>query len=178
MTHATGAAGTAHRRHGLRVAVARRLARAHPAGIMHGAVVMGAVFALIAHEGSTARVGAGATAVLVVYWLTHAYTDALGHGLHGEQVHLARRLVRFGRRDAAIALGGLPAVVTFGLALLLGAGIAQAVSVVLWMTLVLLTAVGYLAAHVAGITGWRLVGETLFATLLGACMVMLNTFLH
>lgn len=165
---------------GFRAAAARKLAESHPAGLMHGAVVMGAVLALIALTEAAASQAAGGSAdILVIYWLTHAYTDALGHGMGGsDRLHLFRRLLRFGRRDMAVLFGGLPAPLVFWLATLLGAGLTAAVNAALWLTVLLLTLVGYLAAHLAGITGWRLVGETGFAALMGAGMIALNTFLH
>jgi hypothetical protein len=164
---------------GVRVSVVRWLAGFHPAGLMHGAVVMGAVLALVADdEASSAAVAASAAGVLVVYWATHAYSDALGAGVGGDRVHLFRRLRRFGRRDAAVLLGGLPALAVFSVMTLLGAAFPYAVDGALWLTLLLLTAVGYLAAHVAGVTGWRLAGETAFAALVGGCIVLLNTGLH
>jgi hypothetical protein len=146
---------------------------------MHGAVVMGAVFALVAdQEDSTSRVAVAAAVVLVVYWLTHAYTAALGSGIGGDRTHLVRRLLRCGRRETAVLLGGLPAVLTFSLSLALGADFSRSVNAALWLTFFLLAAVGYLAAHAAGITGWRLAGETSFAAVVGGSMVALNTLLH
>jgi hypothetical protein len=164
---------------GLRVAVARRLAVSHPAGLMHGAVVMGAVLALVPDDGTPApAVAVGAAGVLVVYWLTHAFTDALGGGVGGDRMHLGRRLLRHGRRDAAVLVGGLPGLVTFAVLTGSGVGFAEAVEVALWLTLLLLGAVGHLSAHLAGVTGWRVMGEAAFAALLGACIVSLNTLLH
>lgn len=167
------------RRHGLRVTVAQWLADLHPAGMMHGAVVMGAALALVDEDAVSSEAVVGAAAgVLAVFWLTHAYTDALGLGLGGERKHLVRRLLHCGRRDSAILLGGLPALLVFSVALGFDAGYGEAVEAALWVTLVLLAGCGYLAAHVAGITGWRAAAEAAFAGLFGACMVLLNTGLH
>ena len=168
--------GESHlRARGLRVALATALAEAHPAGLMHGAVVMGAVLALASHStGSQLQVAAGAATVLVVYWLTHAYTNALGRGIAGDRRHLTRRLLHSGRHEVVVILGGLPTILTFSLTTAAGAEIETAVSAALWLTLAMLAAVGYLA----GIGGWRLVGETAFAALFGASMIVLNTLLH
>ena len=48
----------------------------------------------------------------------------------------------------------------------------------LWVTVVLMAVYGYLAAHQAGVSGWRAAAETAFAALLGLFMVALNTLLH
>jgi hypothetical protein len=176
---AAGTAETGRPRPGVRLATAQWLADFHPAGFMHGAVVMGAVLALVDDEGSsTLSVMSAAAGVLVIYWLTHAYTDALGQGLSGERRHLLHRLLRFGRRDSPLLLGGVPALLVFAVALGFGTAFAGAVEIALWVTLVLLAGCGYLAAHIAGVTGWRLLTETVFAGLVGAFMISINTWLH
>jgi hypothetical protein len=163
----------------MRRRMATALAEAHPAGLMHGAVVMGAVFAIASANGDgQGKLALVATVVLAIYWLTHAYTDALGRGIAGDRRHLTRRLLHCGRHQAPVVLGGLPTVLTFALASAAGAPFGMAVSLALWLTLALLAAVGYLSAHLAGVDGWRLVGETAFAALFGATMVALNTLLH
>jgi len=164
---------------GIRRATAQWLSESHPAGLMHGAVIMGAVLALVSEDDTSPEGVAGASAtVLVIYWLTFAYTDALGHLSGGERAHLVHRLLRYGRRDLAVPLGGLPALLTMVVWLSFGSSLTAAVNAALWLTLGLLAAVGYLAAHVAGVTRWRLVAETLFAALFGAGMITLNTWLH
>jgi hypothetical protein len=167
------------RARGFRIRMAIALAEAHPAGLMHGAVVMGAVLALAPHTSSTPlQVAGGATAVLVIYWLTHAYTNALGRGIAGDQRHLTRRLVHSARHEVAVILGGLPTILALSLTAGAGARLDTAVTAALWLTLAMLAGVGYLAAHLAGISGWRLVGETAFAALFGASMIVLNSLLH
>ncbi|MGH3315596.1 MAG: hypothetical protein ACRDO0_05575 [Nocardioidaceae bacterium] len=179
MEHSTVPAAGAQPRRSLRVATANWLAQAHPSGLMHGAVVMGAVLALIGdQEESAISVTGAAASILVVYWLTHAYADALSRGITGDRRHLTRRLMRSARHETAVLLGGLPALLTFALFVGLGAGFADAIDAALWLTLLMLTGAGYLAAHMAGITRWRLVGETAFAFFVGACMVALNSALH
>jgi hypothetical protein len=166
-------------RHGIRRATAQWLSESHPAGLMHGAVIMGAGLALVSEEDTSTEGVVGASAlVLVIYWLTFAYTDALGHLSGGDRAHLTHRLLRYGRRDLAVPLGGLPALLTMVVWVSFGGSLTAAVNAALWLTVGLLALVGYLAAHVAGVTGWRLVGETFFAALFGAGMITLNTWLH
>ena len=166
-------------RRGIRLATADWLAKTHPAGLMHGAVVMGAVLALISdHEEPLLSVTGTAASILVVYWLTHAYADALSRGITGDRRRLTRRLMRSARHELPVLLGGLPALITFTLVMGLGASFADAIDAALWLTLVILAGAGYLAAHLAGITRWRLVGETAFAAFVGGCMVSLNSLLH
>lgn len=167
-----------HGRSGIRVTITRWLAGVHPAGLIHGAVVMGATLALMGDHSGTDASLLGAAGVLVVYWLTHAYTDALGRGIDGDPQHLLRRLSRCARHEVPILLGGAPALLTFAVMVASGSDIATAMSVGLWLTVLLMGSFGYLAAHLAGITGWRLVAETAFSALVGCFMVALNTLLH
>lgn len=175
MTTSSGARSPAL---GVRAATARWLTTANPAGLMHGAVVTGAVLALVTVGDSTSTLAIGTLSVLVVYWLTHAYTDALGRGLGGDRNHLTRRLLHCGRRESTVLLGGLPALLTVWLFLGLGADLTGSVDAGLWVTVALLAAVGCWSARASGITGWRLAAETAFAGLVGTCIVGLHTFLH
>jgi hypothetical protein len=155
------------------------LAEAHPTGLMHGAVVMGAVFAIASHNtDGQVKLALAATGVLVIYWLTHAYTDALGRGIAGDRRHLTKRLLHCARHEVAVVLGGLPTVIVFAGGSAAGLPPGTAVSVALWLTLGILAVVGYLSAHLAGVQGWRLAGETAFAALFGSSMIVLNTLLH
>lgn len=168
----------ARRRHGRRVRLARRLADLHPAGMIHGALVMGATLALMTDKTPAEVSLLGAGGVLVIYWLSHAYTHALGQGIDGAQGHLAARLAASTRHELPVLLGGLPALVVCAVMLATGAELGTAMVVGLWLTVVLMAAYGYLAAHQAGVGGWRVVAETAFAALLGLFMVALNTLLH
>jgi len=165
-------------RHGQRVRLARRLADLHPAGMIHGALVMGATLALMSEKTRSEVSVLGAAGVLTIYWLSHAYTHALGRGIDGDTVHLAARLGASTRHELPVFLGGLPALAVFAVMLAGGAQVATAMLAGLWLTVVLMAGYGYLAAHQAGIHGWRVAAETTFAALLGLFMVALNTLLH
>ena len=179
MEPSTAPVGAAPARRGIRVATARWIAESHPAGLMLGAVLVAAVLAVVDDEDASEAVVVASTAgVLVVYWFTHSYVDALARGISGDGHHLMHRLLRAAGREVALLLGGAPALVTFGLALSLGVGFSHAVEAALWLTLVILTVAGYLAGHLAGISGWRLAAETAFAALVGVFMVLLRTLLH
>lgn len=165
-------------RHGLRLRVARRLAGLHPSGMIHGALVMGATLALMSDK-TTAEVSlAGAAGVLVIYWLSHAYTHALGRGIDGDDKHLAARLAHSMGHELPVLWGGIPALVVVVVVLVVGGELGAAMLLGLWVTVVLMAVYGYLAAHQAGVSGWRAAAETAFAALLGLFMVALNTLLH
>lgn len=165
-------------RHGQRMRLARRLADLHPAGMIHGALVMGATLALMSDQTAAEVSLLGAGGVLTIYWLSHAYTHALGRGMAGDHQHLAARLVASTRHEAPVFWGGLPPLVVCAAVLAAGVEVGGAMLAGLWVTVVLMAAYGYLAAHQAGVSGWRAAGETAFAALLGLFMVALNTLLH
>lgn len=169
---------TDHPRHGFRLRVARRFAALHPAGMIHGSLVMGATLALMSDKTRAEVSVLGAAGVLTIYWLSHAYTHALGRGIGGDRVHLAARLLSSIRHEWPVFLGGLPALLVFAAMLAFGSQVATAMLAGLWVTVVLMAVSGYLAAHQAGVSGWRTVAETAFAALLGLFMVGLNTLLH
>ncbi|WP_286928730.1 MULTISPECIES: hypothetical protein [Aeromicrobium] len=166
------------RSHGNRMRLAQRLADLHPSGMIHGALVMGATLALLSHKTAAEVSLLGAGGVLTIYWLSHAYTHALGRGMDGDPDHLALRLVRSTRHEAPVFWGGLPPLVVCAVVLALGGEVATAMLAGLWVTVVLMAGYGYLAAHQAGVSGWRAGAETAFAALLGLFMVALNTLLH
>ena len=164
--------------HGQRVRLARRLADLHPAAMIHGALVMGATLALMSNKAPAKWSMISAAGVLVIYWFTHAYTHALGQGIDGDHRRLAVRLIPSARHETPILLGGLPALAACTAAILLGAELSTGMWIGLWFTVVLMAAYGYLAAHQAGVIGWRVGAETVFAAILGLFMVALNTLLH
>lgn len=170
--------GAPSSRTGLRVGIARWAAASHPAGMIHGAVVTAATLALMGDHAGTDVSLLGAVGVLVVYWLTHGYTHALGRGIDGAHPHLARRLLDSTRLELPILLGGVPALATVGILATSGVALTTAMTAGLWVTVVLMGAYGYLAAHLAGVSGWRTVVETGFAAVLGLVMVGLNMLLH
>lgn len=164
--------------HGFRIRLARRLAALHPSGMIHGALVMGATLALMTDKAAADVSLAGAAGVLVIYWLSHGYTHALGRGIDGDDQHLAARLVRSLGHELPVLWGGLPALVVVAVVLAAGGELGTAMLLGLWVTVVLMAVYGYLAAHQAGVSGWRAAAETVFASLLGLFMVALNTLLH
>jgi len=162
--------------HGARIT--HRFAVAHPAATIHGALVMAATLALMSDTSAKDLSLIGAAGVLVIYWLTHTYTHALSRGIGGDAHHLARRLVPSARHELGVLLGGVPALLTFTILVVSGARVGTAMAVGLWVTVVMMALFGYLAAHRAGVSGWRTGAETAFAALLGLLMVGLNTLLH
>jgi hypothetical protein len=145
--------------------------------LIEGAVVVGALLVVAAHGPGDSRVVATALAVLVIYWLTHAYAHALSETL-SQRKRLFGLLFRAIRHDSTILVGGLPALLVFIIALVFGTEFGTAVSAGLWATILFLTGVGFLAGYRIGLRGWRLGLEALLAGSAGAFMLLLKTLLH
>lgn len=143
--------------------------------LLYGAVVAAAVLAVV--EGRAwGRVVIAIAAVLVIYWLAHVYVESLAHRLH--QPSHRGRFRRAARHEAPILLGGIPAMIVVAAATLLGASVATATGIALWATVALLAGTGYVGAHRAGRTGWRLFADVIAAALFGVLAVVLKTLLH
>jgi hypothetical protein len=164
----------------LRGVAARWIASSNPEAMLEGAVVSAAVLAVVGeHEAPVYEVVLGAFGVLVIYWATHAYADALSQELQNRGRRLARQMWASARDEVAVVRGGLPALAVFGVAgSFLGETFAVAVNIALWFSVWLLATVGHLAGYRAGVTGWRLTAQTLLAGAGGAVMVLLKSLLH
>jgi hypothetical protein len=146
--------------------------------LIEGAVVVGALLVVVSHaESDDTRVVLTALGVLVIYWLTHAYAHALSQTLRHRR-RLFGLLFHAIRRDSTILLGGVPALGLFAILLITGADFGTAVVAGLWMTIIFLAAVGFVAGYRMGLRGWRLGLEALLAGSAGAFMLLLKTFLH
>jgi hypothetical protein len=61
---------------------------------------------------------------------------------------------------------------------LLGVSSGVAIDIAMWYTIVLLVALGWLAAVRAGLVGWPRLAATAFAAILGLAVVALKASLH
>lgn len=146
--------------------------------LIEGAVVVGALLVVVSHADSDdTRVVVTALGVLVIYWLTHAYAHALSETLTHRR-RLFGLLFRAIRHDSTILLGGVPALGLFAILLVIGVDFGTAVVAGLWMTIIFLAGVGFVAGYRTGLRGWRLGVEALLAGSAGAFMLLLKTFLH
>jgi hypothetical protein len=149
----------------------------HTSALVTGAVVVGALLVVAAQSASESRLVITATGVLIIYWLTHAYADALSHTLT-DRTRLAGQFLVSAKHDSAILLGGAPGLVVFAVSLGFADDFSSAVLNGLWTTIVFLGAVGAVAGYRTGLRGWRLVGESLLAGSAGVFMLLLKTLLH
>lgn len=154
-------------------------AKDDPAGLLYGAIVSAAVVSTSGeHSDKSLDVLLITTSVLVIYWFAHVYIYAVSSQLQGDPRGLAHRLGSSFVHESSVMFGGIPAIVAFMAAALLGASTLTASNVALYVTIAVLLAVGYLSARRVGMTGWRLFAETAGAGVVGVLIVVLKSLLH
>jgi hypothetical protein len=159
--------------------VARRFARADPAGLLYGAIVSAAALATASiHNDDAARIAIAAAVVLVVYWMADLYVHALSVRFDGDTRGLIHRLASAAGHKASVLKGGIPGIVTFLGVYLLGEDTTTAAFTALGVSIVLLTVAGYLGARQAGTPGRAAMVEGAGAGLLGVVIVVAKSLLH
>ena len=155
------------------------LAGRHPSSILYGIIITGAVMSATAGGDATAGRIIGATAfVLGVYWLADIYVRAFAQQFREGRQPLGQRIVAAASHEAGVLLGGVPALVAFVIATAAGASPGLAADVALWLTVVLLGSIAYLAARYAGSTVRDAVVEAALAAALGILMIVSKSLLH
>jgi hypothetical protein len=170
------------RRRGL----ARVSAPSVPAGI-YGTVICAATLAAAGDE-PAGRAGLAVVVTLLAYWLAERYAEVLGLAAspddgdprgHPEIQRITATHVRHVLASGwpMIQASITPLVVLLA-SRLLGATSETAVDIALAYTVILLVALGGLAATRAGLTGWQRLLATLFAAVLGLIVIGLKSSLH
>jgi hypothetical protein len=174
-----GLAGTGVNR-GHRLRAADTLARRDPGGLLYGAVITAGVLAAVsANNSHIHRVALSVVAVVVVYWLSHVYTESQEMLFEGDHRPLHRRTPAAAAKEVFILVGAVPALAVYlALVELAGLSASGAALWALWSSVAFLSVIGYLGAHRAGMHGWRLVLESAGAASLGVLAVLGKLFLH
>lgn len=117
---------------------------------------------------------------IVVFWLAHVYSTALGY--HGDASRLSDRLRDSFRHALFESSGMLEAAVIPSIPLLLGAlGVLSAPSAVvfaLWLTVLMLALLGYLVFFVRGRPVANCLAGAAVTGLFGIVVILLKTALH
>lgn len=156
-----------------------RVGTSNATAALYGAVVSAGLLSVADEDVSpTPGLLAGTAGALVVFWLAHAYTHVLGTRPDNASGTLMSHMVHTARHEFPLVLGGLPALVLVGVAVLAGVRPDTAVMAVILITGVVLTVGGYVFGRRCGARGWDLVRETLTGSLLGAGILLLEIFAH
>lgn len=162
-----------------RARAANWLARTKPADLLYGAIVSATVLGTISiHVSEYEWIALSTFAVVVIYWLAHAYVHAISARYDGDERILLARIGTAGRGASGVLKGGLPAIAVYAAAALLGAADGTATYIALVFSVLLLMAVGYLGAHSTGARGRALVAEVIGAGMFGVIVIVGKGVLH
>ncbi|MBB2969513.1 MULTISPECIES: hypothetical protein [Leifsonia] len=165
---------------------ARRTLLGHigtPAAI-YGTIVYASVVAATSiglKESSSAwQVLIFAVVSVVVFWVAHVYSTALGS--HGHADHLRDRIRDSIRQALKESSGMLEAAVVPSIPLLLAAfGVMTTdtgISIALWVAVVMLALLGYLVLWLRARPWWACITAALISALLGILVILLKTALY
>ena len=146
--------------------------------VLYGALVSASTLVVAGSHADDYRSIAGATAgAVAVFWLAHAYVFAeTGYG--AARPGLLERLRDGTGHEFGVLAGGIPAIVVYVLAVLVGMQKTNAATVSVWFSVGLLLAAGWLTAHRAGVRGLAVLVDAVAAGLLGVLVVIGKALLH
>lgn len=151
----------------------------NPSALLYGAIITGTVMSATAsHDAGVGRIVGAVLVVLGIYWLAEVYVRAFTHQFHKGQASLGHRLGTAARTELAVLLGGVPAVATMLVLALVGVSVSVAVDVALWVTVVFLGGIAYLAARRVGTPPRLAFAESLIGAVLGVLMIVAKGLLH
>jgi len=151
----------------------------HPSGLLYGVIITGAVMSATAGHGTSAqRIVASTVFVLGVYFLADVYVRVFAHQFREGRASIGHRFASAASHESGVLLGGVPALGTFAVSTALGVSPSTAADIALWVTVVVLGTIAYLAARYAGSTVREALLESAVAGLLGILMVVSKSLLH
>jgi len=155
------------------------VASRHPSGLLYGVIITGAVISATAgHDTSDRRIVASTLFVLGVYFLADVYVRVFAHQFREGRDPLRHRIAAAASHESGVLLGGVPALGTFAVATALGVTPSTAADIALWVTVIVLGSIAYLAARYAGSPVREAFVESALAGMLGILMVVSKSLLH
>jgi hypothetical protein len=151
----------------------------NPAGAIYGTITAGALLAAESSRRESTPEAVGAVAVaLVLYWLAHAYAQALGERLERNQPFRFRALAHELRHSAAIVRGSALPLAAMLLAWAAGAGTNEAVLVALIAAAITLVVLELIAALRSRCSTAELLTQAGLSVVLGLGVLGLKVVLH
>jgi hypothetical protein len=146
-------------------------------GTVHGTVVAASVLAIAGGGGGldAIEVGGYVLATVVVFWLTHAWAEALGVRAAGEREY---GLLAGLRHNLPVLEAAAQPLAALALAHLLGASDETAISIAIWVCVGTLMVLGAGVARDEGAPPHRVVLGAISCGALGLVMVGLKAVVH
>jgi hypothetical protein len=161
-----------------RRAAALLLPKRNPSRVAYGTILVGALLAAESghHEGYPGAVASAFTAA-GVFWLVHAYTDALERRVLLQERITARGLMHALARERAIMRGAAIPVLALLLGWVTGANLETAVTAAVWSAVATIFIIELAAGISAGAEGRELALDACVGATLGVAMLALKSLL-
>lgn len=145
---------------------------------MYGAIAAGLALAIGVDAALTAAALVAAVLTeLVVFFVAHAYVDVVGERYDNPDHSLRDRIVHGFTHASIVLLGGMPVVVIFGVEQLAGVNADDSATVAILGLIVVLGALGYVAARRGRASRRAALVESLVVALLGVGILTLKLLL-
>lgn len=145
---------------------------------MYGAIAAGLALAIGVDAALTAAALVAAVLTeLVVFFVAHAYVDVVGERYDNPDHSLRDRIVHGITHASIVLLGGMPVVVIFGVEQLAGVNADDSATVAILGLIVVLGALGYVAARRGRASRRAALVESLVVALLGVGILTLKLLL-
>lgn len=151
----------------------------NPAGMLYGSLIGASVLATASvHTDDYRFVGLSTGIVLGVYWMAHVYVEAQRLQLSGDRRHALHRLRHTAAHESGVIIGGVPGILVFTVAKVLGASTSDAASYAVYFSVAVLLVVGYVTATQAGRRGAARIVDSLAAGAFGVVVIIAKALLH
>jgi hypothetical protein len=155
------------------------LATSNVEGAVHGAVIVGLLFAAEdAREVTYPETIGAAVLVLALFWLTGIYAHDLGERLERREPIDLRHVWRSGVHELSVLEGGLIPVLAMLIAWVAGANVTGGVTASVWATVATIIALELAAGRRARLPLKRLWFRVCAGALMGLAIVALKVILH
>lgn len=160
-------------------ALRQLLGTENPAGVIYGIIVIGALLAAESGRHETYLDTVASTLIAAaLYWLAHAYANALGQRLASQQRLTAATLLRALAHDWAIVRGATLPLLALLFAWAGGARLATGVDAALWSAIASLIAFELFAGIRAHASPRELALDVSVGTVMGVAILLLKIVLH
>jgi hypothetical protein len=151
----------------------------NPSAVIYGLLTTGALLAAESTRQETLAEAIGASVLtLVLYWLAHAYSSALGSRLESGDRWTANRLFRTAVHEAALLKGAAVPLIVLVATGLTGSGPTDSVLAALVATAIMLLSLELIAGVRARLRGFALGAQVVVAAGLGVGVILLKVAIH
>jgi hypothetical protein len=151
----------------------------NPSGVVYGTLLIGAVLATESFRREELGRTLIATALtLLVYWMTHAYAEALGDRLERHVPLTVGGFRRWLVKDWSIVRGGVIPIIALLIAEAFGASLYTGVYIAVWVSAVMVVLLELVSGLRAELEGKELAMQVAAGALMGGTIIALRALLH